>query len=200
MKIQSNIKQFAEQIKHDFTLWQTGCAEGVAAVMADGIRNTLEQGFVPGPRRIKYQYPVMPGANIADKTGKLKFVNGKVVDRTGTLSADLKDLEINQLFPNPDARDGTVGIGTNGRSTLRLDRIGGTMKATLMLPDRLAWKMLQFGNGQGDTRILLGDEKPLDTKKGQRRVIQRGFATTCKVWNKIVQGKLDKWLKRVGDK
>ena len=193
MKVQSNIAEFAETVKKDFALWQSGCGDAVGQLMIDGVNNTLEQGFVPGPMKVNFEYPEAPGMDLMNADRKLVFRMGKVVDRSGKLPSDLAGLT---LVPRPVGD--VLAYADNGRSHITVFRDDHAVRAVLELPESRAWGMLEYGKGGASSgTVNIDGEKAPDQKLGQRRIVRRGFAITMKVWDRIMKNRLDKWLARM---
>jgi len=198
VKLQSNIAEFAETVKRDALLWKSGLGDSVGQLMIDGINNILQEGFVQGPRKVNFQYPEAPGMDVLNTDKKLVFRAGKVVDRSGKLPADLEGLSL-VVRPLSDV----LAYADNGKSHITVTQGEHSIKATLELPERRSWGMLEYGKGGSATSgsstgtVNVDGEKTPDRKLGQRRIIRRGFAVTLKVWDKIVKNRLDKWLARM---
>lgn len=196
----SNGKQFAEQIRQDFSRWQSGVGDAVGSLMVTGLERAASEGFAPGqPRDPRtYRYQEGPGFDLTNKQGRKVFKAGKVVDRSHLLPPVLQGVTVS-LVSHGDV----IAIGRNAAGThLTVTDHGGTVTAEIEITKlEKAFIGFEYGNGgQAQKRVTIDGAKVPDLKPGQRRVIKRAFSETLILWRKALKGKLDKWIDKCGDK
>jgi len=158
--VKANGMRFKDRHAQVVEKFQSGLADGVADQMNIGLAIAHNDYFVdtyrqsgkaavkPNIQGRSVNYVEIPGANKADKRGKMKFVKGKIVNRTGQMAQ--------AISPVTWAEHGGMLLGKNKSSDMlvRIERKPDEIHATIEVSGRTG-KLMGIHINKSKIRILM---------------------------------------------